>query len=133
MTKLEKKKNECFLIDDDLDDQELFIMALQEVNRDMACVIANDGIEALQKLKTDASFVPDYIFLDVNMPKMNGLQCLAEIKKLSHLQDVDVIMFSTSSDKNIVEKSKELGATDFQVKPAGLGLLIQKLAKILAA
>jgi CheY-like chemotaxis protein len=133
MTKLAKKKNECFLIDDDLDDQELFLMALQEVDKDMACVIANDGIEALQKLKTDASFVPDYIFLDVNMPKMNGLQCLAEIKKLSHLKDVDVIMFSTSSDKNIVEKSKQLGATDFQVKPAGLNPLIQKLARILAA
>jgi CheY-like chemotaxis protein len=67
------------------------------------------------------------------MPKMNGLQCLAEIKKLSHLKDVDVIMFSTSSDKNIVEKSKQLGATDFQVKPAGLNPLIQKLARILAA
>jgi CheY-like chemotaxis protein len=133
MTKLVKKKNECFLIDDDIDDQELFVMALQEVDKDMACIIANDGIEALQKLKSDASFVPDYIFLDVNMPKMNGLQCLAEIKKLSHLKDVEVIMFSTSSDKNIVQKSKELGATDFQVKPAGLGLLIKKLAGILAA
>lgn len=133
MTKLVKKKNECFLIDDDLDDQELFVMALQEVDKEMACTIANDGIEALQKLKNDASFVPDYIFLDVNMPKMNGLQCLAEIKKLSHLKDVEVIMFSTSSDKNIVQKSKELGATDFQVKPAGLGLLIKKLAGILAA
>jgi CheY-like chemotaxis protein len=128
-----KKKNECFLIDDDLDDQELFLMALQEVDKNMACVVANDGIEALKKLKTDASFVPGYIFLDVNMPKMNGLQCLAEIKKLSHLKDVNVIMFSTSSDQTIVEKSKELGATDFQVKPAGLGLLIQKLARIFGA
>ena len=128
-----KKKSEFFLIDDDLDDQELFVMALQEVDKNFSCTVANSGIEALQKLKEDTSFVPDYIFLDVNMPKMNGIQCLAEIRKLPHLRDVQVIMFSTSSDKKIVQASRELGATDFQVKPAGLGLLIEKLATIVAA
>lgn len=121
----------CFLIDDDIDDQELFLMALEKVNHDIECKIANDGIHALEILKKNQSYVPDYIFLDVNMPKMNGLQTLAEIKKISSLDSTDVIMFSTSSERNIMETSKALGATKFQVKPTGLTALIQTLSNIL--
>ena len=65
------------------------------------------------------------------MPKMNGMQCLPEIKKLEHLKNVKIIMFSTSSDAKIINTSLELGANDFLIKPAGLGVLIQSLTKIL--
>lgn len=124
-------KNLCFLIDDDTDDQDLFIMALQEVDQGIQCRIASTGIEALDMLQKENTIVPDYIFLDVNMPKMNGIECLAEIKKISHLQKVPVIMFSTSSDKNIIKASKELGARDFHEKPTKFGLLVERLARIL--
>jgi CheY-like chemotaxis protein len=82
-------------------------------------------------LKEDRSFVPDYIFLDVNMPKMNGIQCLPEIKKLGHLKGVKIIMYSTSTDARIISDSIQLGADDFLVKPDKLGLLVNKLAQIL--
>jgi len=121
----------CFLIDDDVDDQELFLMALEKVDQKIECTIANDGIHALEILKKNESYVPDYIFLDVNMPKMNGLQTLAEIKKISALDNTDVIMFSTSSEKSVMQTSKELGASKFQVKPTGLNALIQTLSNIL--
>lgn len=121
----------CFLIDDDIDDQELFLMALDKLDRKVECKIASDGLQALQLLKENASYVPDFIFLDVNMPKMNGLQTLAEIKKLSNLRDTDVIMFSTSSERSVIETSKELGASKFQVKPTGLAALVNTLSNLL--
>jgi CheY-like chemotaxis protein len=124
---MEKK---CFLIDDDIDDQEIFMMALEDIDMDISCVTANNGVEALKKLNSDPSFIPDYIFLDINMPKMNGIECLSEIKKLRHLSGVTIMMFSTSSDPEIISASRKLGAVDFLVKPPGLKPLVQTLAKI---
>ena len=106
-------------------------MALNEADKDIQCLVANDGIEAIKKLSEDTSFVPDFIFLDINMPRMNGMQCLAEIKKLDHLENVKIIMFSTSADRKMISKSKELGATEFLLKPSAIGLLINTLTKIL--
>jgi len=122
---------ECFLIDDDLDDQELFLMALERVDKNINCHMANNGIDALKRLSEVNGFIPDYIFLDINMPKMNGMVCLAEIKKLAHLDQSEILMFSTSSDVRIVQASKALGANHFFVKPPSMDLLIETLAKVL--
>ena len=122
---------EFFLVDDDLDDQEIFQIALDEIDPAINLVVANNGIEALQILKKDPNYIPDYIFLDINMPKMNGIQCLPEIRKFEHLEKVPIIMYSTSSDINIINNIKKLGATEFLVKPTGLGTLIKNLEGIL--
>ena len=119
------------LIDDDLDDQEIFSMALEEVDDSVGCRFANDGIEALALLNNDSGFVPDCIFIDLNMPRMNGNECLAEIKKIGRLNRVPVIMYSTSSDKVLIGRSLELGANDFIVKPAGLTALADILREII--
>ena len=70
-----------FIADDDPDDQELFIEALLQIDAQCKCVTAFDGLEALNKLFSQTVYVPDFIFLDLNMPKMNGKECLVEIKK----------------------------------------------------
>ncbi|SHH24361.1 Response regulator receiver domain-containing protein [Chryseolinea serpens] len=118
------------LIDDDQDDQEIFSMALEDINSDIQCVMASNGIAALEKLKAKKPLIPDYIFIDMNMPRMNGMECLQEIQKLDHLKDADVFMYSTSSDETMIEKSKALGAKDFIVKPPGLALLTEKLMQV---
>ncbi len=120
----------CLLIDDDQDDQEIFSMALEDINSDIQCVMASNGIAALEKLKAKKPLIPDYIFIDMNMPRMNGMECLQEIQKLDHLKDADVFMYSTSSDEAMIEKSKALGAKDFIVKPPGLALLTEKLIQV---
>ena len=122
---------QCLLVDDDLDDQEVFLMTLEKINKNIKCLTANNGAEALSLLTTQTSFVPDYIFLDVNMPKMNGIECLKNIKDLSHLSDCKVFMYSTTSETSVLEKSKKLGATDFIVKPPSVATLKQTLSKIL--
>jgi CheY-like chemotaxis protein len=126
-----KNTRDCFLIDDDIEDQEVFQLALQKVDQNIGFFVANNGAEGLYKLKQDPSFVPDFIFLDLNMPKMNGIQCLAEMKQLTQLKGVKIIMYSTSSDQAFIEASKLLGAQDFFVKPDKLGLLVNKLSEIL--
>lgn len=121
----------CFLIDDDIDDHDLFAMALQKIDESIEFRSAKDGVEGLKELKENFSFVPEFIFLDINMPRMNGLECLPEIKKLDHLRDVKIIMYSTSSDEDIQRKTRHLGADDFLVKPPKLGTLVNHLNRIL--
>ena len=110
----------CFLIDDDLDDQEIFLMAMQQFDASIRCDFASDGAKALEQLKADAVDVPDCIFIDMNMPRMNGIDCLEQIKKIDHLKDVPACMFSTSADPTLVARAKALGAIDFIIKPADI-------------
>jgi CheY-like chemotaxis protein len=105
-----------FLIDDDADDQEIFLMVLKQVYEKAQCFFASDGFAALQKIKANASFLPHLIFIDINMPRMNGIQCLAEIKKTKWLEEIPIYMYSTSAEKAIVDACRELGATGFLKK-----------------
>jgi len=119
----------CFLIDDDLDDQEIFFMALQQFDASIRCDFANDGAKALEQLKADEANVPHCIFIDMNMPRMEGIECLEQIKKMTHLTGVPVCMFSTSADPTLVARAKILGAVDFIVKPADISVLSEMIGQ----
>ena len=119
----------CFLIDDDVDDQDIFILALEEIDPSIKCRVANDGIEALQQLNGDGHFRPDYIFLDLNMPRMNGKQCLEQIKKVDALLGIPVVIYSTSSDQKELTETRQLGASDYIVKPNTVSALADTLAR----
>ena len=119
----------CFLIDDDLDDQEIFLMAVQQFDASIRCDFASDCAKALDQLKDNEVDVPDCIFIDMNMPRMNGIECLEQIKNMDHLKDVPACMFSTSADPTLVAKTKELGAVDFIVKPADITALSEMLGQ----
>lgn len=115
----------CLLVDDDPDDQEIFEMAAQSVNSRVMCRFADDGIKALEMLKDD-SFNPDLIFVDLNMPRMNGKQCLAEIKKIDRLNNVPVYIYSTSSHTHI-RGAHDVTPTAYIVKPSTLPELTEIL------
>ena len=119
----------CFLIDDDLDDQEIFFMALQQFDASIRCDFANDGAKAIEQLTADEVNAPHCIFIDMNMPRMDGIECLEQIKKMDHLKDVPVCMFSTSADPTLVGKTQALGAIDFIVKPADITALSEMLGQ----
>jgi CheY-like chemotaxis protein len=120
----------CFLIDDDEDDQEIFALALKKLDTSITCVFANDGSEALHKLQQDEAFMPQYIFLDLNMPGMTGKQCLPELKKINRLQHTPIIIFSTSSELKDVQETRQLGADEFITKPALISDLTNQLARL---
>jgi len=122
----------CFLIDDDLDDQEIFFLAWRQVSPSMECVYANDGIYGLEKLKKEPYLIPGLIFIDINMPRMNGVECLKEIKKIGRLQHVPVYMYSTAADTVIINECKRLGATDVIKKSPGMSELENTLSAILS-
>ena len=85
----------CFLIDDDADDREAFEVALNSIDPKIEYITAASGEEGLKMMDT-SEIIPTYIFLDLNMPKMDGWECLREIKKRPHLKHVPVIILSTA-------------------------------------
>jgi CheY-like chemotaxis protein len=121
----------CFLVDDDLDDLEIFALAVEDLNGSIRCVTALDGVEAIEKLRSDESFVPDFIFLDLNMPRMNGKQCLLEIKKIARLLGTPVIIYSTSSNRRDIDETMQLGAAHFLTKPSSISILTKELSSLM--
>jgi CheY-like chemotaxis protein len=128
----EKTSKTCFLVDDDVDDQEIFMAAVSEVDNSIDCVSVDNCEEAIEKLKATHFKTPDFIFLDLNMPRLNGRQCLAELKKIAHLQNVPVIIYSTSSLKKDMEETAQLGADMFLTKPSKFDDLCHALHKVLS-
>ena len=117
------------IVDDDAEDIELFGQAVNEVDPSITCVEAYNGLEALKVLKRN-SFLPDFIFLDINMPLMNGRRCLEEIKKDDVYRSIPVIIYSTTSDERQIQECRELGA-DFLTKTDSFDVLITSLRRIL--
>ncbi len=112
-----KQNRRFFIVDDDSDDQDLFIEAVNEVDSTIECVSASNCEEALDLLRNRKISMPDVIFLDLNMPRLNGKQCLVELKREAHLRDIPVIIYSTSSEKRDIEETSRLGAAHFLTKP----------------
>ncbi len=104
------------LIDDDEDDREIFISIVRAAWPAISLSVATNGQEALQALR-NASTQPDLIFLDLNMPLMNGQQFMEAIKANDKLKQIPVVILSTSSDKTTIQEMKALGAIHFITKP----------------
>ncbi len=105
------------IIDDDQDDRSLFSDAVAYIDGSITCMQARDGIEGVEILKSDQWVLPDYIFLDLNLPRLSGVQCLKEIKKDPRLFNVPVIIYSTSKRMEDIAETKKLGAVHFVTKP----------------
>lgn len=120
-----------FLIEDDADDQEFFIMAVENAFPATKCICADTGVDALEILKSDRSFVPDRIFVDINMPRMDGVECLMEIKKIRSLDTVPVYMYSTTDEPAIVKSCIGLGAAGFIKKEISISGLQRQLEEVM--
>ncbi|MEP6514446.1 MAG: response regulator [Parafilimonas sp.] len=118
-------KKTFLIVDDDADDCEFFCEAVSEIDASVKCITIHSGEDALQKLRTGIKQLPDFIFLDLNMPRMNGRQCLIELKKDTRLKNIPVIIYSTSSAQKDIDETRQLGAAYFLTKPSDF----QKLRK----
>ena len=119
-----------FLVDDDVDDQEIFKSALIKINKAFKVLTANNGHEALQFLSS-LDELPGNIFVDLNMPRMGGLQFLKEIKKTDTLKHIPVIIYSTSANPADIAVTRELGADRFITKPSKFSELCKVLESLL--
>jgi CheY-like chemotaxis protein len=103
------------LADDDVDDKELFSDVLKAIDPMVVCYYAENGHEVFDVLSTRK--LPDLILLDINMPRMNGWQCLKKLKQSEYYRHIPVLMYSTSSNQNDINTALDLGALCFFSKP----------------
>lgn len=117
------------LADDDVDDCMLFQDALDELSIHTAFSTVNDGEQLMKRLaETD---LPDLIFLDLNMPRKNGFECLNELMANENTRDVPVVIFSTSFNPDIVKLLHSNGAHNYIRKPEAFESLKRVIEKVL--
>ena len=117
--------------DDDAEDREIFFEAIQEINPVIKVLLSKDGQDALEILGV-LKQTPDFIFLDINMPRVNGMECLIRLKSDERLKTVPVIIHSTTMDSQEEKKLILLGADEFISKPNSFEELKGSLHKVLA-
>jgi CheY-like chemotaxis protein len=120
----------CLLIDDDSDDQQIFLGAVHEVSPTTRCSVISDAETALEILK-DSVVLPDIIFLDINMPRMDGFEMIIQLKRDPRLAKIPVIFYSTTSDERQIAQATKLGATGFVTKTPDYSTLCKILAHFL--
>lgn len=121
-----KENNRVLLVDDDADDQLFLREALNDLFPGLECITINNGKEALRFIEENPP-PPRYIFLDLNMPYVNGFEFLEEFKKDGENYETTIYIYSTSSNPADKEKAKTLGADDYIVKYSDLNALKKKL------
>jgi CheY-like chemotaxis protein len=119
------------LIDDDPDDQLFFRDAIEMVHPELLCELASSCQEAFRQLEEPPK--PEFIFMDLNMPVMNGFDCLAYLKNQEGYRDIPVIIFSTSKNPQDINRTRRLGARYFVTKPDDFNVLCIKLSRIIRA
>ena len=117
MNKPSEKTRIIFMVDDDEDDRKMFQEALQTVDAAAEFIQAEDGLIAINMLSSQQAFIPDLIFLDLNMPRKDGKQFLSEIRRIDPSRSIPVIVYTTSKNPRDIEEVKTLGAVQFITKP----------------
>jgi CheY-like chemotaxis protein len=102
------------LAEDDIDDQNIFQIALQEINASVQTQFVSNGRDLIKLLDQTK---PDLLFLDLEMPYKNGLECLLEIKSDPALENIPVVVFSSTTKPSNIQTAYEMGAHLFFIKP----------------
>jgi CheY-like chemotaxis protein len=119
----------CLLIDDDSEESEIFQYALDELELHVKCYTVTSGKEAISII-ANKQLQPQYIFLDLNMPRMNGGECLREIRKINAGANIPIYLYSTSFGNGAKEELETLGATGFITKTTNIFDLYAELHTI---
>jgi CheY-like chemotaxis protein len=121
------KQLNILLADDDKDDCIFFKQALEEIASHTNLITVNDGDELIASLLGNIDHLPHIIFLDINMPRKNGLECLKEIKSHDLLSEIPVVMFSTTNEWDVISMLFKSGANVYIHKPNDFAQLKQVL------
>lgn len=124
-------KMKILLVDDDEDDREFFADALVGVKLNTQLKQLNNGKSCLDYLMQQIENLPNLIFLDLNMPIMNGFECLTEIRKQPHLKELPIAIYSTSSSDKDIEQTFLKGANIYIKKPSSFEDLKKSLTQVI--
>lgn len=114
---MEREYIHIILADDDEDDRLFFTDAFDELKINTKVQTYNDGVELMNYLNKDDSVLPNVLFLDLNMPMKNGIECLHEIKADKRFNDIVIAIYSTSSSEEHIEETFIKGANIYIKKP----------------
>lgn len=123
--------NTVLIVDDDTEDQELLKEAIKEADESVKCLSAENGEEALEILLKFLHKLPQLIFLDLNMPRMNGKVLLSKLKQLEAVKDIPIVIYTTSRLQSDKEETKRLGALQFITKPNSFEEIVQIAKNVL--
>src|SRR5215471_2357678 len=123
-----KRPQSFLLVDDDTDDALLFKEVLASLDAPVNFKYAQNGLDALDLLQTKTQTLPDAIFLDLNMPRMDGKECLTRLNSDEYLKHLPVIIYTTSLQSSDIEETIQKGAVCFIAKPTSM----KELRKILS-
>ncbi len=126
---MEQTKLSLLLADDDIDDCDFFKDALLEIASPTTLTTVNDGVELMDFLLSGPENYPDIIFLDLNMPRKSGMECISEIKVKDKLKHIPIVIYSTSLDIEVVNQLYEKGAHYYIQKPGGFKTLKKVIEK----
>jgi CheY-like chemotaxis protein len=119
------------LADDDEDDRLFFREAFQEIKIKTKVKTVNDGVELMNHLSKSGNNLPHILFLDLNMPRKNGMDCLLEIKRSDNLKDIPVAIYSTSASEEDIEDTFVKGANVYIKKPSDFSTLKKILEEVI--
>ena len=128
---MQKKPIHILLADDDEDDRLFFKEAFEEIKINTSVKTVNDGVELMKHLTQDGAQLPHILFLDLNMPRKTGMDCLLEIKRLEHLKDIAIAIYSTSSSETDIEETFVQGANVYIKKPSDFNALNKILEQVI--
>ncbi|KVV15517.1 response regulator [Flavobacterium sp. TAB 87] len=118
------------LADDDMDDRLFFQDAVEDLFSFTTLSTVSDGVELMEFLTNNREQLPDVLFLDLNMPRKSGSECLLEIKSTESLKLLPVVIFSTSLDIDMVNKLYEIGAHYYIRKPGDFSILKKAIYQV---
>jgi len=119
------------LADDDEDDRLFFREAFEEIKIKTKVKTVNDGVELMNHLTKSGNELPHILFLDLNMPRKSGMDCLLEIKRSDSLKDIPVAIYSTSASDEDIEDTFVKGANVYIKKPSDFGTLKKILEEVI--
>ena len=121
------KQKTILLVDDDEEEFYIFKLALDLAKIDYHCVWANGLEQATQLIK---ELRPDFIFIDINMPRYDGINCLKKLKEMEPVGRSTFVMYSTYISDDDHEKAMQLGADQCIHKPENIRILLKQLVRL---
>ena len=118
------------LADDDVDDRLFFEDAFDELKINTSVSTCNDGVELMEYLTNPETILPNILFLDLNMPRKNGFECLLEIRADKKFDDIAIAIYSTSSSEDDIENTFVHGANIYIKKPSDFNTLKKVLSEV---
>ena len=131
-----KDSYKILLVEDNPDHVELIMEALQNGGLRNQIAVVHDGVEALDYIYGQGKYsdqnppIPDFMLLDIRLPKKDGFEVLREVKKDFRLKSIPIILLTSSADECEIEKGYQCGANSFVIKPLNFKELTEKIRNI---